>query len=246
MQVYVQVLAQVAQQAAIRLRFALGHGLQDGFHDASTVLGLAYRNGGTAVEVTAFSGHGVSWPLPLHRPDSYGVRVNQALGDHVTLGASYADVLLADDAGGAQHTVFASAWLTASPSVRGNPLTASLIWARSRTAQEAAQNSFLAEATYQVRRDKLFGRAELLQLTPDQLALSPAGGGAQARWVGTITAGYERTLVEKDRFSLFAGGAYTMDAVPAAFHPAYGSAPRGGKVYLRLKVDASWPAASAR
>ena len=85
-----------------------------------------------------------------------------------------------------------------------------------------------------------------MQLTPEQLALSPAGGGAQARWVGAITAGYERTLVEKDRFSLFAGGAYTMDAVPAAFHPAYGSAPRGGKVYLRLKVDASWPAASAR
>lgn len=224
----------------------LGHALQDGFHDASTVLGLEYRNAGTALEMTAFSGQGVSWPLPLHRPDSYGLRINQAVGEHVTLGASYAHVLVADDVSGTRHTRFAAAWLAASTSVRGNPLTASLIWGRTWTAQEAALNSMLGEAVYRIRRDKVFGRAELLALTPDQLALSPAGGSAKPRWVAAFTAGYERTLVETGRFSLFAGGSYTMDALPAAFRPAYGSAPRGGKAYLRLTFDASWPGAATR
>jgi hypothetical protein len=34
----------------------LGHALQDGFHDASTVLGIEYQNGATTLEATAFSG----------------------------------------------------------------------------------------------------------------------------------------------------------------------------------------------
>lgn len=69
----------------------LGHSLQDGFHDVSTVLGIAYQFAGTTIETTAFSGKDIVWPLPLYSPDSYAVRVNQKIDDHLILGASYAD-----------------------------------------------------------------------------------------------------------------------------------------------------------
>ena len=217
----------------------LGHALQDGFHDVSTVFGIEYQFARTTVEATAFSGQNISWPLPMHSPDSYGLRVNQDIDDHVSVGASYADALLPDDAGGAEHNQFISAWLTTSHRIDGNTLKSSLIWGQSRDGHGAVLNSFLEEAVYQWGMNKFYGRAEILQLTPEQLDLAIAGGDADAKWVKALTVGYERTLLENDRFSLFAGGSFTRDFIPADFKPAYGSDPRGVKVYLRIAIDGS-------
>jgi hypothetical protein len=171
----------------------LGHALQDGFHDASTVLGLAYRDGPTSVEATAFSGQGVTWPFPLHRLDSYALRLNRDISDQVGVGASYVDTLSPTDSGG-QHTV------------------------------------------YQHGRNKLFGRAEALQLAPEQLDIATADRPGDPRWVEAFTLGYERTLWEKDHVAVFGGGSYTQDFVPSGFRAAYGSDPHGTKIYLRLKI----------
>jgi hypothetical protein len=215
----------------------LGHALQDGFHDVSTVLGIEYQLARTAVEVTAFSGQGVSWPVPLHSPDSYSLRVNQAIDDHFSVGASYADVLLPDDTGASEHNRFISSWLTTSHQFNGDTLKSSLIWGQARASHSGALNSFLEEVVYQRGNNKIYGRAEVLQITPMQLDLVLASGGTDAKWVKALTAGYERTLFKKDKLSLFVGGSYTQDFVPADFQPAYGSDPGGGKVYLRIKID---------
>ena len=217
----------------------LGHGLQDGFHDVSTVVGVAYRNSGTTVEATAFSGHAIKWPLPLHHIDSYGVRVIQAIDDHVSIGGSYADVLSPDDAGGAVHEKFVTVWLATVHKLDGATLKTSVIWGRLRTGQDAALNSFLAEAVYQRDINKLYGRAETLQLKPDQLDLVPFNGSTDAKWVKALTVGYERTLIEKGSFSLFAGGSFTRDFAPAEFRPDYGSGPQGAKLYFRIKIGST-------
>lgn len=216
----------------------LGHGLQDGFHDASTVFGVEYQFARTTFEATGFSGQDISWPVPLHSPDSYGLRVNQGIDDHLSVGASYADALLPNDAGGLEHNRFISAWLTTSHVIDGNTLKSSFIWGQGRAGHDAALNSFLAEAVYQRGKNALYGRAEILQITPAQLAITH--GPTDAKWVEALTIGYERTLLEKDDVSLHAGGSYTQDFVPAQFRPEYGSDPRGLKVYLRLKFDDSW------
>ena len=212
----------------------LGHSLQDGFHDVSTVLGIEYQLAGTTFEATAFSGHDLVWPLPLHRPDSYAVRVNQKIDDHLSLGASYADALLPEDTGGAKHNQFAAAWLTASYLIGNNTLKASLIWGSEHPAHGAPLNSFLEEAAYQSGSNKFYDRAEVLQLSPDQLELEAPLGGAVPRWAGALTVGYERTVFEKSDFALFVGGSYTRDFIPAEFEHAYGNDPAGEKVYLRV------------
>jgi hypothetical protein len=217
----------------------LGHGLQDGFHDVSTVLGVAYRNSGTTVEATAFSGHAIRWPLPLHQVDSYGVRATQEINDHVLIGASYADVLTPDDAGGAAHEKFVTGWLATSHKIHGATLKSSVIWGRVRAGKDAALNSFLAEAVYQRGMNKIYGRGEILRITPDQLDVAPLNGSTSAKWVKALTIGYERTLVEKGPFSFFAGGSFTKDFAPAEFRPNYGSGPRGAKLYFRIKIDSS-------
>jgi hypothetical protein len=224
----------------------LGHGLQDGFHDASTVLGIEYQNGSTTLEATAFSGQNITWPFPIHQPDSYGLRVNQRLGDHVSVGASYADALLPLDAGGAEHNRFISAWLTTSHHFHGDSLKSAFIWGQGRAGHDAALNSFLEEGLYKRGRNQFYGRAELLQLSPDQLSIVPANGVTDAKWVEALTVGYERTLVERGQLSFFVGGSYTKDFISAGFQPAYGSDPRGVKVYLRVTFDRSLMTHQAR
>ncbi len=217
----------------------LGHALQDGFHDASTVLGLEYQVARTTFEITGFSGQGITRPFPLHRIDSYGVRVNRDLSDHVRVGASFADALLPDDAGGAQHNQFISGWLTTSHGRPGATLKTSFIWGETRASHDAFLSSFLEEAVYQRGKNNFYGRAETLQITPSQLELLTSNGDEGARWVAAFTLGYERALFTRNGLSLFGGGSYTKDIVPTAFRPGYGSDPAGGKLYMRIRYMGS-------
>ena len=213
----------------------LGHGLQDGFHDASTVLGIEYHFARTTIEATAFSGAAVSWPLPLHSPDSFALRLTQDIDDHVKVGASYGDVLSLDDAGAKIHSHFKSVWLATSHQVGSGTLRSSLVWATGREGHGITQTSLLAEGVYQRGANALFGRAEVLQIAPKQLDVGASGTSTNLRWVKALTIGYERTLFQQRGLSLRLGGSYTRDFVPTAFKPDYGSAPGGLKIFLRIK-----------
>lgn len=213
----------------------LGHGLQDGFHDASTVLGIEYHFARTTIEATAFSGAAVSWPLPLHSPDSLAFRLTQDIDNHVKLGASYGDVLSPDDAGVERHSHFMSAWLATSHQIGSGTLRTSLVWASERDDHSVSQTSLLAEGAYQRGPNAFFGRAEILQITPEQLDVTTIGASTDPRWVKAITVGYERTLFQQHGHSVRVGGSYTTDIIPSAFRTDYGSDPGGFKLFVRIK-----------
>jgi hypothetical protein len=217
----------------------LGHGSEDGFHDASTVIGIEYHFARTTIEATAFSGEGVRWPLPLHSPDSFAFRFTQDIDDHLKVGASYGDVLSPDDAGVEKHSQFISAWLATSHQLGRGTLRSSLVWARGRDGNSVSQTSLLAEAVYQRGPNALFGRAEILQITPEQLDVATIGSTADPRWVKALTLGYERTLLEQSGLSSRVGGSYTKDFIPSTFKPEYGSDPGGFKLFLRIKFATS-------
>jgi hypothetical protein len=212
----------------------LGHTLQDGFHDASTVFGLGYHIARTTAEITAFSGQSLSWPFPMHRPDSYSVRVNQAISDHVGVGASVLNALRTEDGRGS-HSRFISAWLTTPHVIGHRSLKSSFIWGHVRDGEQRTLGSFLEEVVYQAGRNNVYGRAETLQATSTQLDVALAAGMTDTGWVQAYTAGYERALVAEGGFTLYGGAAYTKDVVPVAFQPAYGSGPRGVKASVRIK-----------
>ena len=87
----------------------------------------------------------------------------------------------------------------------------------------------------QAGKNNFYGRAETLQITPNQLELLTSNGAEGARWVEAFTLGYERTLFTRNGLSLFGVGSYTNDVVPTAFRPGYGSDPAGAKLYMRIK-----------
>lgn len=213
----------------------LGHTLQDGFHDASTVLGVEYGFGRTTVEATAFSGAGISWPLPLHSPDSFAFRLTQGIGEHVNLGASYGDVLSTGDHGNMEHSQYISAWVATSHKIGPGTLKSSLVFARGRNGSSPSQSSLLAEAVYARGMNAFFGRAEVLQATPEELDVATIPNPIDPQWVKALTFGYERTLFEQRGLSFRLGGSYTKDFVPSDFRPEYGSHPGGFKLFLRIK-----------
>jgi len=215
----------------------LGHGLQDGFHDVSTVVGIEYETGPLSLAATAFSGREISAPFPMYRPDSYGLRVTYDLSDHLRLGASYGNALSSDDAGGWDHNQFFTGWLTTTHPIHTGSLKTSLVWGSERAADGAVLSSVLGEGVYQAGPNAIYGRAEVLEVTPEQLDLSLPGPATNPRWVGALTAGYERTVLGRGDRRLIVGGSYTYDLVPADFEPAYGSHPGGFKLYLRLKFE---------
>ena len=214
----------------------LGHDFQDGLHDVSTVLGVAYRTGATTFEATAFSGSEISWPFPLHGPDSFALRLNHDLFNGVTVGASFADVLLATGTGSEEHDQFSAAWIATSQPIGVATLKTSLVWGRHKAGSEADQDSFLAEAVYSRGRNSFYGRAESLQITPGQLDIAPAPR-PDAKWVQAVTLGYERNLMKRDGVALYLGGSYTLDIVPQAFQGAYGGDPHGEKIYARIVIN---------
>jgi hypothetical protein len=130
-------------------------------------------------------------------------------------------------------------WLATTHKFNGATLHSSFIWGQVRAGHDPALNSFLAEAVYQRGMNKLYGRGEVLQITPGQLDLVPLDGSTDANWVAALTFGYERTLIQKGPFSLFLGGSFTRDFAPVEFRPDYGSAPRGAKLYFRIKIDSA-------
>ena len=124
--------------------------------------------------------------MPLHNPDSCAVRLTQDIDDHVKVEASYGDVLLPSDAREAKHNQFVSAWLATANKIGLGTLRSSLVWARGRYGNSASQTSLLAETVNQRGLNAFFGRAEILQITPDQLDAVTVDAPSDPRWVKAL------------------------------------------------------------
>jgi hypothetical protein len=85
------------------------------------------------------------------------------------------------------------------------------------------------------RHNTFFGRAELLQKSADDLALS-AFPADQKFNVGSASLGYIRELVRGRDVTLGFGASGTVSFVPNALEATYGSrTPVGAMVFLRLR-----------
>ncbi len=108
-------------------------------------------------------------------------------------------------------------------------------------------NSVLAESDLVVdARHRLFARAEFVRKRSGDLDLAP-GSAAAAASVGEVTLGYARALWPHTRASIAIGALATVNVVPGALEPIYGSRlPRGVAVYARLAPPAMQPHATMR
>lgn len=106
-------------------------------------------------------------------------------------------------------------------------------WGRNDNGQ--ATNAFLAEPSYMTDQYTLFGRAEYVQKTGEELGLLPVG-----RKIGVkqLTLGASRELRGKQPCQVALGASVTYTFKPGDLDATYGRNPIGFWIFLRLRPAA--------
>jgi len=124
-------------------------------------------------------------------------------------------------------------------------VTSTFIYGRNLHSDgEASQSALLESETVFDRHITLFGRAELVQKSADELQLS-AFTPSQLFRIGALSLGYVRELTRGSGVTFGVGACGTANVVPSALEGSYGSrTPLGGMVFVRLRPYHSQPHAA--
>jgi hypothetical protein len=116
----------------------------------------------------------------------------------------------------------------------GGQLATTLGWGRNNHGGQPA-HAFLAESSYITENYTLFGRAEYVQKTGEELALLPDD---RKFGVKQFTLGFTRELVRDRPWQLALGGSVTYSVKPDDLDAVYGKHPIGFWIFLRLRPAA--------
>jgi len=216
----------------------LGHHWQDATHISFGVLTSGLYTRHVRLEASVFNGIAPDenrWDFDPIKINSYSTRLtlNPTMSWSVTAGYG----MIADPEPGDPnlkiHRVVASA-------MHGKKLgdeaqwSSTLVYGANKAAAWSQSALFESEAVLS-RSNTLYGRAELVQKSADDLTVASFSPD-QLFNVGAATIGYIRELVRGRGMTIGFGGSGTVNFVPQGLHEAYGSRnPLGGMLFLRLR-----------
>lgn len=219
----------------------IGHHWQDATHIAFGVLTAGVYTRTVRLEGSIFNGrepdeNRTNFDYRGRSLDSYAGRVTVNPSDRLSVSASYGYLKSPEQLNPHEsvHRVTASTLYDRPLGMTGNWSSAIVYGGNKPLGDSRFSNSVLAETNVDLDgRNTVFGRAETVEKTGDDLAVTPP----DARFtVSELTLGYVRELVPVLGGSLGAGAAGTVNFVPGSLEPAYGSrTPLGVAVFLRLR-----------
>ena len=227
----------------------LGHSRQDETHVAFGVVTVGVFTHMLKLEGSVFNGRdpdqnriGID-PIRL---DSYSGRLtfNPTAAWSFTTGYGYAKSPDAGDPSVSLRRLTASA-IYASTLGHDGQWSASAVYGADKHAGDPAfsRAMTLESEVLLDQRNTVFTRAEYVQNTAGELGLDEPQFGLPAEYSFHVTAlslGYIRDVVEYGRGTLGLGATATVNLVPSALGPAYGSrSPRGAMIFLRLRPSRS-------
>jgi len=221
----------------------LGHHWQDSSHISFGVLTAGFLTRKLKVEGSWFNGREPDehrYDFDLRRPDSYSGRVWFNPSDAWCLQASYGYLAspeaLSPDA--SLHRLTASAAYNRSVGESG-VLAALAVFGRNDSSQEPDTSSWLLEGNYETSgRSVFFGRAEYVEKTGDDLALTPALE-SEVFPVRSLVAGYLFRLHADSRYVLGVGGRASLNFIDGDLGSFYGTRePWGYMVYVQVQPGA--------
>jgi hypothetical protein len=221
----------------------LSHHWQDATHISFGVLTAGVFGQRWKLEGSAFNGREPDeerWGFDPIRLDSYSGRftVNPDSAWSFSAGYGYLKSPEALRPAESMHRVTASALYGRKLGMDGQLATA-LVWGANRHSGRTT-HAGLAEVEAIVNsRNTLFGRLELVQKSADELVLPAGPGGFAPESTFTITslsAGYIREVGRTRWATVGIGFQGSLNAVPAALEPFYGSGtPVGGMLLVRIR-----------
>ncbi len=216
----------------------LGHHVgQDVGHISSTVIGESLKLGGFHLEASTFNGtepDPTQVNLPIATPNSYAFRAIQEISPEAMAMASYASVN--DPEPGIVHeNRYSTSFYTHLPLSGDWTWHNTLVYGGITNMDHAAfLNSTLEEFALMTRKMALFGRVEILQRTPNELAIPGLSNPNTGQWVAALTLGYTHRVAYWDGWELRAGASVTNDQLPSDYQPTYSGNPFTYKVFFQL------------
>jgi hypothetical protein len=222
----------------------LGHHIgQDVGHISSTVVGASLRLGGTTLEASGFNGtepQPTRVDLPIGTPNSVAVRAIQFISDDFFAMASAAYVQN-PEAGVTQNMRYSASVYGKTLGVGTGTLYQTLIFGVLRSyGGDALRYSTGYEFSLLFPERNVWGRLEVLQRAPEDLALSTLPNQDDGRWVGALTLGFTQTLKDFGFGKLQAGISGTAYWLPAEYHSDYAGNPFAAKIFLQASGMEMW------
>ena len=219
----------------------LGHHWLDSTHITFGVATVGLATNAVKVEGSVFTGREPDenrWNFDRMRFDSYSGRVtwnpSRNLSGQISHGFLHSPE--AQEVGVNQQRTTAS--LTHNLPLRGGAdnLQTTLAWGRNRSYEAGATtritDAYLLESSYLGRHNTVFGRIE--HVGKDELF--PGTGNHTDYPVTKYTLGGVHNIREQKGSELGVGGSVSFFGFPSALKGAYGSAPVGVNVFLRLRT----------
>ncbi len=234
----------------------IGHHWQDATHTTFGVLTAGLFTRAAKLEASAFNGREPDqdrYGFNRIRLDSYAGRLTVNPSSNWSLSGSYGllrspEVLHPDES---IHRATASAMYGARLGTDGQWATTLLWGANKYSTQSGLSHSGLVEAEAVLdRSNAIFGRAEVVRKSAEDLSLDAASGlaptalgappadlAAGTRFtVGAVSLGYVREVARLRGATLGVGGMGTVNVVSSGLREAYGSrTPVGGLVFVRVR-----------
>jgi hypothetical protein len=221
----------------------LGHHWQDATHISFGVLTVGVFGEHWKLEGSAFDGREPNeerWGFDRLRLDSYSGRFTIHMDSSWVFSAGYGFLESPEalNPSESMHRVTASVLHGRKLGLDGQIAT-SLIWGANRHSGRTTHSALAESEAVLDRRNTILGRLEVIQKTAEDLVL-PAGPGGFAPdstfTVAAVSVGYIREVVRMSQATLGVGFQATLNVVPRALDPVYGSrTPAGGMVFVRIR-----------
>ena len=215
----------------------ISHHWLDSTHITYGVVTWGVVHGPFKLEASAFNGREPDqhrWNFDAFRLNSWSGRLSWNPGANWALQASYGVIKSPEqlEPGVDQHRVTASA--TYNRPLAGGDWQTTLAWGRNDDSPGHTLDAVLLESAVNLGRHTVFARVEDVQ--KDELFEAPSSLAGQVFRVGEASLGYVYDLPLAKHAALGLGAMGTVNFVPGALKPAYGSNPLGWMPFVRLKL----------
>jgi hypothetical protein len=221
----------------------LGHHWQDATHISFGVLTAGVFGQHWKLEGSAFNGRQPNeerWGFDRLRLDSYSGRFTLHMDSSWVFSAGYG-FLKSPEALSPSESVHRATVSVLHGRRLGldGQIATSMIWGANRHSGRTTHAALAESEAVLDRKNTIFGRLEVVQKTAQDLVL-PAGPGGFASdstfIVAAMSVGYIREVLRMSQATLGVGFQATLNLVPSALDPIYGSrTPVGGMLFLRIR-----------
>jgi hypothetical protein len=230
----------------------LGHHIgQDVGHISSTVATISFEHRDDLFEASGFNGdepQPTKVDLPMGPINSMGLRWTHTWSEDLKTMASWAIVHSAHDHGDPSEPSERQTFQRTSASVYWDKKVEDLhvyntfiFGELDSNASDTTQLSFLDEFVLKLQNHAYWGRLEVLERLPEELALSPSVGNPEhPRWVSAMTLGFTQRVWDLKDAELRAGISGTLDFIPKDFQADYGALPMTGRLFVQLTGMKMW------